>query len=64
MKVKIQRTETAITYEEMLPDKENAERLKKDLAEVNMDFFELAQRFFDCFPRFREVVFNTELTEQ
>lgn len=64
MKVKIQRTETAITYEEMSPDKENAERLKKDLAEVNMDFFELAQRFFDCFPRFREVVFNTELTEQ
>lgn len=64
MKVKIQRTDTAITYEEVLPDKENADMLKKDLAEVNMDFFELAQRFFECFPRFRDVVFNTELTEQ
>ena len=40
------------------------EVLKEDLAKVNPDFFDLAQRFFECFPKFREVVFNTELTEE
>ncbi len=54
----------AITLEEMWPDKAASERVKKDMAEVNGDFFDLAQRFFECFPQFREIVFNTELTEQ
>lgn len=64
MKIKIQRTEEAITLQEMWPDKETKEVLKEDLAKVNPDFFDLAQRFFECFPKFREVVFNTELTEE
>ena len=63
MKIKIQRTEEAITFQEMVPDEETKEVLKKDLERVNPDFFDLAQRFFECFPQFREVVFNTELTE-
>ncbi len=64
MKVKIQRTEEAITLQEMWPEKETKEVLKEDLKKVNPDFFDLAQRFFECFPKFREVVFNTELTEE
>ena len=63
MKVKIQNTKEAITLQEIWPDKETSEVVKKDLAEMNGDFFDLAQRFFECFPQFREVVFNTELTE-
>jgi hypothetical protein len=64
MKIKIQRTEETITFQKMVPDEETKEVLKKDLEGVNPDFFDLAQRFFECFPQFREVVFNTELTEQ
>lgn len=64
MKVKIQRTEGTITIQEMGPDIKKAEVLKKDLAKVDKNFFDLAQRFFECFPRFREVVFNTETTEE
>ena len=63
MKIKIQRTEETITFQEMVPNEETKEVLKKDLERVNPDFFDLAQRFFECFPQFREVVFNTELTE-
>ena len=63
MKVKIQNTKEAITLQEIWPDKETSETVKKDLAEMNGDFLDLAQRFFECFPQFREVVFNTELTE-
>jgi hypothetical protein len=63
MKIKIQNTNEAITFQEIWPDKETSEIVKQDLAKVNGDFFDLAQRFFECFPRFREIVFNTELTE-
>lgn len=64
MKVRIQRTDEAITIQELWPKEEMKEALKKDLAKVDKDFFDLAQRFFECFPKFREVVFNTELTEE
>ena len=64
MKIKIQRTKETITFQEMVPNEETKEVLKKDLEGVNPDLFDLAQRFFECFPQFREVVFNTELTEQ
>ena len=64
MKIKIQRTEETITFQEMVPDEETRQVLKKDLEAVNPDFFDLAHRFFECFPQFREVVFNTELTEK
>ena len=64
MKIKIQRTEETITLQEMVPDEETRQVLKKDLEGAKPDFFDLAQRFFECFPQFREVVFNTELTEQ
>ena len=63
MKVKIQNTKEAITLQEIWPDKETSEDVKKVLAEMNGDFFDLAQRFFECFPQFREVVFNTKLTD-
>jgi hypothetical protein len=63
MKIKIQKTDESINYQEMRPDKETSEVLKQDLAKVNPDFFDLAQRFFDCFPAVREIVFNTELTD-
>ena len=63
MKIKIQKTDESINYQEMWPDKETSEVLKQDLAKVNPDFFDLAQRFFDCFPAVREIVFNTELTD-
>lgn len=63
MKIKIQRTDEAITLQEMWPSEETKEVLKKDLAKVHPDFFDLAQRFFECFPQFREVVFNTEMTD-
>lgn len=62
MKVKIQRTDETITLQEMVPSDDTKEVLKKDLAKIDKDFFDLAQRFFECFPKFREVVFNTELT--
>lgn len=62
MKIRIQKTNETITFQEMVPDEETKEVLKKDLERVNPDFFDLAQRFFECFPQFREVVFNTELT--
>ena len=63
MKVKIQNTIEAITLQEIWPDKETSEIVKKDLAEMNGDFFDLAQKFFECFPQFREIVFNTQLTD-
>jgi hypothetical protein len=62
MKIRIQKTNETITFQEVVPDEETKEVLKKDLERVNPDFFDLAQRFFECFPQFREVVFNTELT--
>ena len=63
MKVKIQNTKETITLQEIWPDEKTSEIVKKDLAEMNGNFFDLAQRFFECFPQFREIVFNTELTE-
>ena len=63
MKIKIQRTEEAITFKKMWPDKETKRELMKDLTDVHQDFFDLAKRFFECFPKFREVIFNTELTD-
>ncbi len=62
MKIRIQKTNETITFQEMVLDDETKEVLKKDLERVNPDFFDLAQRFFEFFPQFREVVFNTELT--
>ena len=62
MKIRIQKTNETITFQEMVLDDETKEVLKKDLERVNPDFFDLAQRFFECFPQFREVVFNIELT--
>ena len=62
MKIRIQKTNETITFQEVVPDDETKEVLKKVLERVNPDFFDLAQRFFECFPQFREVVFNTELT--
>ncbi len=62
MKIRIQKTNETITFQEMVLDDETKEVLKKDLERVNPEFFDLAQRFFECFPQFREVVFNTELT--
>ena len=64
MKIRIQRTEETITFQEVWPDKETSEIVKKDLADVNGDFFDLAQRFFECFPQFREIVFNTQLSDE
>ena len=48
MKVRIQKTDDAITYEEEWPDMVKSERVIKDLAEVNGDFFDLAYSFFEC----------------
>lgn len=63
MKIKIQRTEDSITLQEDCPEKSTCKKVIKDLKKVNGDFFELAQRFFECFPRYREITFNTELTD-
>ena len=63
MKIRIQRTEETITFEEVWIDKETSEIVKKDLEKVNGDFFDLAQKFFECFPQFREVVFSTQLSD-
>ena len=46
MKIKIQNTNEAITFQEIWPDKKTSEIVKQDLAKVNGDFFDLAQRFF------------------
>lgn len=64
MKIKIQKTEEAICLLEKIQQAETEELLKRDLAKVDKNFFDLAQRFFECFPKFREVVFNTEITEE
>lgn len=64
MKIKIQKTDEAICLLEKNQQVETEELLKKDLTKVDKNFFDLAQRFFECFPRFREVEFNTELTEE
>ena len=63
MKIKIQRTDGTITFRRMWFDKVAKEELMKEMTNVHQDFFDLAQRFFECFPKFREVVFNTEMTE-
>ena len=63
MKIRIQKTDESISYQELWPDREASEQVIKDLEEVNGDFYDLAQRFFDCFPAVREIVFNTELTD-
>ncbi len=64
MKIKIQKTDEAICLLEKIQQAETEELLKRDLAKVDKNFFDLAQRFFECFPKFREVVFNTEITEE
>ncbi len=63
MKIKIQNTNEAITVQEEWPSKETCRKVIRDLSEVNKDFFDVAQKFFESFPRFKEIVFNTELTE-
>ena len=63
MRVKIQRTDDSITLQECSPE-ESCKNLVQDLREVNGDFYDLAMRFFECFPRFREIVFNTDLTDE
>lgn len=60
MKIKIQKTGDAISIERIRPNKQN---LKRNLAELNNDLFETAVLFFETFPRFKEIVFNTEITE-
>ena len=64
MKIKIQKTDEAICLLEKIQQAETEELLKRDFAKVDKNFFDLAQRFFECFPKFREVVFNTEITEE
>ena len=60
MKIKIQKTEETISIERIRPNKQD---LKRNLAEVDKDLFETAVLFFETFPRFKEIVFNTEVTE-
>ena len=60
MKVKIQKTDGTITFERIRPHRRN---LKKNMAEMRRDLFETAELFFETFPRIKEIVFNTELTE-
>lgn len=60
MKIKIQKTDGTITIERIRPNRQN---LKKNLADVGQDLFETAVLFFETFPRFKEIVFNTEITE-
>ncbi len=64
MKIKIQKADKAICLLEKNQQVETEELLRRDLAKVDKNFFDLAQRFFECFPKFREVVFNTELTKE
>ncbi len=61
--IKIQRTDDSITVEELGPDIEAEKAMKRDLAEVNPDFFDLAYRFFEVFPRFKEIVFNSKISK-
>ncbi len=63
MKIRIQRTDATISFREEWYDEETGEVLKQDLRKVHKDFFELAERFFDAFPRFKEIVFNTKTTQ-
>jgi hypothetical protein len=60
MKIKIQKTDGTITFERIRPNKRN---LKRNLADLGKDLFETAELFFETFPRFKEIVFNTEITE-
>ena len=41
----------------------NPEKLSDDFSEVKADFFDMAEKFFQSFPRFKEIVFNTELSD-
>lgn len=64
MKIRIQRTNEAISIQEKWQEHETEGLLKQELVSDNGNFFELAQMFFEHFPRFKEIVFNTELTKE
>ena len=63
MKIKIQNTNEDITIKEIWSHNDAKESIINDLAEVKTNLFEVMEKFFDAFPRFKEIVLNTELTE-
>lgn len=63
MKIKIQNTNEEISIKEIWSQNDAKERIINDLAEVKTNLFDVMEKFFDAFPRFKEIVLNTELTE-
>ena len=63
MKIRVQRNDESITFRKEWLDSEEKAWLEREIAKVPPDIFSLAERFFECFPRFREIVFNEEITE-
>ena len=64
MRIKIQKTDDAIKFQSgWAADEMNPEKLSDDFSEMKADFFDMAEKFFQSFPRFKEIVFNTELSD-
>ena len=64
MKIKIQKSDDAIKFQAgWLADEVTPEKVSGELSEVKADIFDLAEKFFQSFPRFKEIVFNTELSD-
>ena len=63
MKIKIQNTNEEISIKEIWSQNDAKERIINDLAEVKTNLFDVMEKFFDAFPKFKEIVLNTELTE-
>ena len=63
MKIKIQNTNEEISIKEIWSQNDAKERIINDLAEIKTNLFDVMEKFFDAFPRFKEIVLNTELTE-
>lgn len=63
MKIKIQNTNEEISIKEIWSQNDAKDRIINDLAEVKTNLFDVMEKFFDAFPKFKEIVLNTELTE-
>ena len=63
MKLKVQRTDTAILVGGCMKSLEEAEESGLEILEEDgPSVFEMAMNILESFPRFKEVVINTELT--
>ncbi len=63
MKIRIQNTSEGLRIRETWNEKEYKKEISRNCGKVEGAVIIAAEYFLDCFPRFKEMTINTELTD-